>query len=362
MSSQPGPVLDHQTPGAPRQTDRPGGSRWRRGVEYAVSRLLIVTGLGTLAGFFGSTWWVLDLSAHFRVQYAIALTIATVPLAALRQYIPATLVLLLAGVNLATVLSAVMPGPTPNTSSHASSHRPLHLLHFNIYTANRHHAEVASYIDQSDADVVCLQEVDQAWAAALQERLKNHHFIHASLRSDNFGAAMFLRSDGQAELSLIDVRSIELGGVGVPAIEAHLQWQGHEVVLLAVHTLPPFSASYTAGRDRQLRDVAAWAARQTVPVIVVGDLNITPWSSAFTPLEAQGGLINSMRGQSLGRSWPADGSLRSWLLRIPIDHCLHSRQWRVESRRLGPSGLGSDHLPLLVDLQLIDDATTSTNP
>ncbi|MCC7204953.1 MAG: endonuclease/exonuclease/phosphatase family protein [Phycisphaeraceae bacterium] len=363
MSTSPGPVLNNERPDQTIRDRATAGPRWRRAVSYAASRLMIVAGLGTLAGYFGSLWWVLDLSAHFRVQYVIALIIAAVLLAVLRRFVAAGVMVLLAGVNLATVVMAIMPVNGPATSSaSAASPRPLRLMQFNVHTSNRRYDGVASYIDQSGVDVVFLQEVDDAWAAAMQRGLSRYRPVVVETRGDNFGIAMFLRADAEDGPVLLGARAIDLGDVGVPVIDARLRWQGQVVAMLSVHTLPPVSPGYAAIRDRQLLEAADWAARQKVPVIVSGDLNATPWSAGFAPLEARGELINSMRGQGLGRSWPAHAGSIGWVLRIPIDHCLHSSQWRVESRRLGPGGLGSDHRPLLVDLSLAADATATTNP
>jgi endonuclease/exonuclease/phosphatase (EEP) superfamily protein YafD len=77
---------------------------------------------------------------------------------------------------------------------------------------------------------------------------------------------------------------------------------------------------------------------------VVGDLNATPWSSAFAGL-AECGL---RRAGSLRPTWPSLGG--GWI-GIPIDHVLASRHWRVRDAGLGP-GLGSDHRPLLARLVL----------
>lgn len=83
-------------------------------------------------------------------------------------------------------------------------------------------------------------------------------------------------------------------------------------------------------------------------------MNVTPWSPVFSDLLREGGLLNTSQGHGLFGSWPA------WLPagRIPIDHCLVTPDWQVDSKRLGPD-IGSDHLPVMVDLRLIQTETPS---
>lgn len=54
-----------------------------------------------------------------------------------------------------------------------------------------------------------------------------------------------------------------------------------------------------------------------------------------------------MKGWGVQASWPAD----SWMLRIPIDHCLHSPTVQITRREIGPN-VASDHLPLILEFRL----------
>jgi endonuclease/exonuclease/phosphatase (EEP) superfamily protein YafD len=84
--------------------------------------------------------------------------------------------------------------------------------------------------------------------------------------------------------------------------------------------------------------------------MVVGDLNATPWSWPFRNLLSTGNLRNSQIGFGVQPSFAASSNP---LFRVPIDHLVHSDALLVRQRRLGPP-LGSDHFPLLVDLELVD--------
>ena len=80
------------------------------------------------------------------------------------------------------------------------------------------------------------------------------------------------------------------------------------------------------------------------PVLVLGDLNASPWSSHFRRFLRDSGLRDSAQGRGVQPTWPAG---MPWLW-IPIDHCLHSPQLQVVARHVGPN-LGSDHYPVVVD-------------
>jgi endonuclease/exonuclease/phosphatase (EEP) superfamily protein YafD len=77
----------------------------------------------------------------------------------------------------------------------------------------------------------------------------------------------------------------------------------------------------------------------SMPLIVAGDLNATPWSSAFA-VAARHGLD---RASGLAPTWPRRH------VGIPIDHVLADTHWRRGEAQRGPD-IGSDHLPVRVAL------------
>ena len=148
-------------------------------------------------------------------------------------------------------------------------------------------------------------------------------------------------------LPLRNGKVVEVGESEVPSIAATIEVGGRNVFLLGTHPLPPASAAYARLRNEQFREIAAQVRRCAMPAIVLGDLNSTPWSPYFKELLRDSGLQNASQGRGLFGSWPA------WmpLMRIPLDHCLASPSIRINNMRLGP-GIGSDHLPLVVDVQI----------
>ncbi len=77
---------------------------------------------------------------------------------------------------------------------------------------------------------------------------------------------------------------------------------------------------------------------------------MTPWTPAFAWLDTNGWR----RASGLRPSW---GST----LGIPIDHVLATSHWRAASQQRGPE-LGSDHWPLLVELNLPEQACIRPTP
>lgn len=302
-----------------------------------VSIVGYLLGLATVAGFFGGTWWVLDLLAGFRHQLAVGLVICALVGAFARWRKTAVVIGLLAAVNLALILPLYF-GPTrPETSE-------LRVLSFNVLASNRRFAEVIDFIRASDADVVVLHEITRRWEEAIEEAAATfddwpYEITEARARGDLFGSIVLVESGAVVEsfgFALTDPRAIEI-----------LLPDG--VALLAIHPLSPSSEFRAQQNDRQLGFATDWAAGQDGPTIVVGDFNATPWSYPFRRLVSSTNLSNSARGFGLDLSYPADGNP---LVRVPIDHLLFSDGLAVVDRRLGPA-MGSDHFPLTVDLALV---------
>ena len=110
--------------------------------------------------------------------------------------------------------------------------------------------------------------------------------------------------------------------------------------------MPPVSADLARDRNEQLATLAEFARQSTHPLLLVGDLNISPWSPHFARLLADSGLRDS--GYGISPSWPV-----GWLpLQIPIDHALFSAGIHIKYRKTG-TDLGSDHYPIIVDFQIV---------
>ena len=99
-------------------------------------------------------------------------------------------------------------------------------------------------------------------------------------------------------------------------------------------------------RDAVLDASGQWSSAQTVPHLIVGDFNATPWSTAFRDMQSAGDLVNSQIGFGRAPTWPA--GLGSFGM-IPIDHLLHSEALITVYRQIGEAN-GSDHKPLIVTL------------
>jgi endonuclease/exonuclease/phosphatase (EEP) superfamily protein YafD len=110
--------------------------------------------------------------------------------------------------------------------------------------------------------------------------------------------------------------------------------------------MAPVGAGEASLRNRQLDTLTGMiqmeAGREQ---ILLGDLNITPWSPHYTRLERQAGLTNGAMARGYLPTWPAGYNP----VKIPIDHCLLSEGLRVRQFRTGPD-TGSDHLPIIVDV------------
>jgi endonuclease/exonuclease/phosphatase (EEP) superfamily protein YafD len=291
----------------------------------------------TVTGFLARFWWVFELTSHFRVQLAVALVALVVVWAMKRRWRMAAICGVGAAVNATLVFSVLWP--PENTEPQGGAR--LRLAAINVHTENERSDLVLEFLQSANADIILLMEVNERWMNALVSLHTNYAQVIAQPREDNFGIALFSR------LPLTSSEVVELGKAELPSLAATIEVGGRKVFLLGTHPLPPGSAEYARLRNEQFREIATLVRRCNMPAIVLGDLNCTSWSPYFADLLRDSGLKNTSHGRDLFGSWPA------WLplMRIPLDHCFVSSSIHVINTRLGPR-VGSDHLPVVVDIQI----------
>ena len=304
-------------------------------MPWLLSRLLtlgVVLLLVTVLSFLGSWWWILDLFTHFRLYYALAGLVLLIPLLAARRWKGCAVVAVPALVN--SLL--VSPLFLPNEVGGETGSTWLHLMAFNVHTANGNKQEVLQYLQESGAELIFLQEIDDQWHQALSEWKSEYRLVVSRPQQDNFGVALLSRID------LLETKVYTMPSNYNPSILIWVDLEG-ELVILATHTVPPVSAQYAAWRDEHIDQLTEWAQGRDM-AMVIGDLNATRWSRPVARFLSKTGWRSSMEGFGYQASWPMGiGSP----VEIPIDDALISPRIKVMERRLGPA-LGSDHRPLLL--------------
>jgi endonuclease/exonuclease/phosphatase (EEP) superfamily protein YafD len=295
----------------------------------------VVVLLLTLGGFAARWWWRLEQVCHFRVQYFWLLALAAVVLVAARRRRLAAVAAAGSLVNGAAILPIYWPAPSPNAVGPA-----VRLIAFNLNSQNRQRDEVLSFLREQRADLVLLTEVGAAWAEAVGELSDLYPHRRVVPREDNFGIALLSR------IPWSSVETIELGRAEVPTVVARFEIDGCDIALVGTHPLPPGSREMAALRNEQLVELARFVQQQDNGIIMAGDLNTTDFSPHFADLLVAANLRDTRQGLGIQPSW---GPFP--LLEIAIDHCLVSPEIAVLRRTVGPH-LGSDHRPVIVDLQL----------
>jgi endonuclease/exonuclease/phosphatase (EEP) superfamily protein YafD len=296
--------------------------------------VLLLTVLGRAARW----WWVFELLSHFALQLLVASALIALLALATRAWG------WLAAALIALCLNGVQIAPLHYGYAAVSRGTPMRVLAFNVHAGNTRREAVIDYLRHSQAEVLLVEEVTPEWEYALRWLTPDYRFVALEPRPDNFGIALLTRIEGMtAEL-------VRLPDGDIAAVEGTLQWEGSTLTLLGIHTLPPVSAELAQRRNEALGFVAAWMRRQPGPYIVLGDLNVSPYSPYFAGLLNETGARNSLRGFGPQASWP-QGWWPLWPAQIPIDHLLHGEQLVTMVRETGPA-LGSDHRPLVVTLAL----------
>jgi endonuclease/exonuclease/phosphatase (EEP) superfamily protein YafD len=226
----------------------------------------------------------------------------------------------------------------------SASQRRFRLLVTNVEMENDRFEQWSKVVRDTDVDMVIAAEIDDRWKPTL-EKLKSifpHQIIYPQ---DNWY--------GMAMLSRLPIRESEIRfriQDDIPSIDAMVELpSGDEIRVIGVHPRPPepIRDNDATARDAELVIWGKELAEDDRPIVIGGDLNDVAWSPSTRLFLRLSQLLDPRRGRGFFNSFHAD---HVWM-RFPLDHVFHSTHFGVRDlQRLGH--VGSDHFPILIDLQL----------
>jgi endonuclease/exonuclease/phosphatase (EEP) superfamily protein YafD len=305
-----------------------------------VDRLLLfaaaVVALANVLPLGARLHWMLELTTHFSVQYLAVTLLLFVLLALRRRFVACALLVAAGAVSAASVLPYLpLGGEAPPTSAAP----PLKVLTVNVSFRQFSARTLLTIVREADPDVVVVQELTPHAESVLADLdVAFPHFRK-------------FPADGPVGIGLWSRHELESGNViavgRVPAIEARVRGPAGTFTVIGVHLRAPTSAQRATARNQELRELAARSAAVNEPLIVAGDLNITPYSPFFADWLSGGGLTDSRRNRTLSISWPTMLPVAG----IPIDHVAVNGHFVILSHRRLPNFEG-DHYPVLVEVAL----------
>ncbi len=312
---------------------------------WAFCKLALITSLVfTLTGFLGhmSAW--LDLTSHFRVQYALVQLLALIWLLKQSKAAKPVLFWMIFAVLLVNGWQVWQyASPQPYYQPTGSGLR-LNLLHANVFVSNKNYQGMQDLIAQSKADVVSLQEVDVVWYKHLKnsDAFKQYPYRLLHLAAGNVLLSRFPLVDSKLahfpEEAMGQYRNE--GGYFL----THVRLGQRTVSLINLHPPIPGLPKYAQSYRHYLDLLASEKANLTQPVILFGDLNVTPWSHYYREYLR---LLNlkDAKAHHYMPTWPT--YLPCFFL--PIDQVLVSPEVQTLQQSIGPFD-GSDHLPVHIML------------
>ncbi len=308
----------------------------------ALNVCLVVGLWGVSLSSLGARWgWLCELTTHFRVQYmtlaAVACLLGWLHRRRLWTFLPAAIFLWHAFV--------VAPCFVPRFQQpEAASSDVTRIVSINVHCQNRTDMALEDFLRESDPHVVAIQECTPFWRNVMQglsDVFPHQHFV---VREDAFGLGIISR------IPLTKVRTVQLPG-RIPLLLAEGKVSGQSVTIVAAHLFPPRDDSHGMLRNQQFQKLADIVRQIDHEVILVGDLNCTPFSPYFQDFLRDSRLKDSRTGTGIQPTWPSD----LFWLRIPIDHGLVSEGVQVIDLNVG-SSIRSDHFPVILDLHIPERA------
>ena len=307
----------------------------------------------------GDRFWITDMVANFVWPIALLSVFPLIISAACRRAVPAMLVVLLAASF--TVRSTAVARADRGTEADAR------VMIFNAYAEGRSNEKTLAMLRETDADLVLLNECDFPLAqsiladAALVARYPHHELPE----HENQWARGVLCVWPLTRLEERDETWQENRFEYLYRRAQIVQHPTTPFVTGIVHFDSPRSSErWKNGNERMRKDIAlvtGYLAPQGLPMVIGADLNTPPPGSRSRIFCRELGLRRAKPFVAMAGTWPQSAPA---MFRTPIDDLMMSESVRVVSWETIKTETDSDHVPVLVTIDLPDatQAPTSQAP
>ena len=304
--------------------------------------------LGALSSLFHTNIYLLELPAHFQLQYWMAGLFLTLIMVLVPYKTPRlvcglmTFALTISFLNIAPWLNfkgRVTPSSSPPPADIVT------VLQANVFKFNFTAEPLIDTIKTVNPDIIVLSEVTPKWADALDFLYAEWPHQVVLPQEGSHGMAVY------SKLPFTRTDTAYMTPRDIPAFILDIEKNDRQFTLVSVHTLPPVRDSFYDNRNRHF----SWIRRNFKdlaerPLIIAGDFNTTMYAPAYKSFIADTNLNNAREGRGLMNSWYI---YRQPYLGLPIDHFLHSDGIKIDAAGRGPD-IHSDHRPLITQFHLRD--------
>ncbi|MEO2025475.1 MAG: endonuclease/exonuclease/phosphatase family protein [Fuerstiella sp.] len=300
----------------------------------------------TFLSLFAETFWLGDLSANLRAQWVLGLIATAVVTCVFRRWRVLLLHVILLAIHLPFFATIARQQP------HGASTPAITVTTANVFTSNSNYAAIETELRSADADVIAVLELSSGLRKHLAHAFqKDYSFsLVDSQDNGNFGIGLYSRHKLEsAKLTYFNDEAIQ-------SIVAVVKVNGRRFQLVATHTLPPIGTRGFSHRNKHLQILAKEVRNlqqqaPDAPVIVMGDLNLTPWSPFYEKFEHASQLQRRCHNFDITPTWYR---YQVFPFGLVLDHVLTTDELACSTYDVG-TDVGSDHRFVTVGLNFTAD-------
>lgn len=298
------------------------------------SRFFIIAAF-VIQGFVASAehFWFFELFTHYLPYYALIAICFTFYYLFKKNFVLTLTWVSLFIINFIPIVP-YLSTTTTSTNFTSTETQELTVLAQNVLYTNSDTSEFYDRVSSLKPTIFVVNEANAIWGITQNEVLSDYPSTALTQQTGIHGIFMGSRVSGTfTEISL----GQEVGLEFIPEDGSYR--------VLGVHPEAPVIPSWAAARNEQFADLVSYANSSTLPTVIIGDFNCTPWSPYFKDLISQSGLHDSRLGFGFKSTWKANNPI-FWL---PIDHALVSPNVQVLDFESFPTQI-SDHKAIEVQV------------